>query len=292
MNQKVKGMKAPSDVNVLPKHYDELWKKMTICKVSEHVFAYIGGGNTTAFVLPTRVVIIDAGKPIPIMEKIRHEIEAFTKKKVDTVILTHFHSDHTGAAPVFSDCTIISSDLLLKRLKEAKRKPPKGYELTFPNRTFDDQVEIKDGDIQLIVKRTGGHTDDSAYVYCPNYKVLAAGDNLIVNAYPFGAKGCNPDLWIQALEEYLSCDVEYYIPGHGPVVGKDKVKDFLDYIVEVMKVMKELIAKRNPEKDVLKAAGDMEYCYTPSDPTRKEFYRRWKRQYLSNWYRFWKKELY
>ena len=282
-------MKAPADSNMLPKHYDELWRKMTICKVSEHVFAYIGGGNTTALVLPTRVVIIDTGKPIPIMAKIRNEIEETTKKKVDTVILTHFHSDHTGATPVFSDCTIISSNLLLKSLKQAKRKPPPGYELVFPNKTFDDRIEIKDGDIQLIVKRTGGHTDDSTYVYCPDYKVLVAGDNLIVNAYPFGAKGGNPDLWIQALKEFLSCDVDYYIPGHGPVVGKDKVEEFLDYMVEVKKVMKELIADGALEKDVLKAAGNVKYCYTPSDPSREEFYRRWKRQYLSNWYRFWKK---
>jgi cyclase len=154
---------------------------------------------------------------------------------------------------------------------------------------FDDQIVIREGDIQVIVKRTGCHTDDSTFVYCPNYRVLAAGDNLIVNAYPFGAKGGNPDLWIQALREYLSCNVDYYIPGHGPVVGKDKVKEFLDYMIEVRKVMKELIAKGNPEKEVLKAAGEVKYCYTPSDSTRKEFYNRWRQQYLSNWYRFWKK---
>ncbi|MBU6996950.1 MAG: hypothetical protein HXS41_09505 [Theionarchaea archaeon] len=52
---------------------------MTTHRVSEHVFAYIGGGNTTALVLPTRIVIIDAGKPLPIMKKIRHEIEGVTK---------------------------------------------------------------------------------------------------------------------------------------------------------------------------------------------------------------------
>ena len=173
------------------------------------------------------------------------------------VILTRFHSDHTGVTPVFSGCTIVSSHLLLKRLKEAKRKPPQGYELVFPNRTFDDQLEIEDSPIRLIVKETGGHTDDSIYVYCPNYKVLATGGNLIVNAYPFGAKGCNPDLWIQPLEEFLSSNVDYFIPDHRPVVGKDKVKEFLDYMMG-RTVMKELIAERNLKKDSLKAA-EVEY---------------------------------
>lgn len=224
------------------------------------------------------------------MVETRNEIEAISNKKVDMVILTHFHSDHTRATPVFSDCTIVSSTLLLKRLKEAKRKPPEGYELTFPNKTFDDQIEIQDGTIRLIVKQTGGHTDDSTYVYCPDYKVLAPGDNLIVNIYPFAGKGCNPDVWIQALKEYLSCDVDSFIPGHGPVAGKDEVKEFLNYMVEVRTVMKGLIAEGEPKEDVLKTAGDVEYCYTLRD-TEDQYYRRWKDQYLNKWYSVWKKEL-
>jgi glyoxylase-like metal-dependent hydrolase (beta-lactamase superfamily II) len=235
--------------------------------------------------------MVDVGKPIPVMVTIRNEIEALTNKKVDTVILTHFHSDHTGATPVFSDCTIISSTLLLKRLKEAKRKPHKGYTLVFPNKTFDNQLEIQDGGIRLIVKQTGGHSSDSTYVYCPEYRVLAAGDNLIVNTYPFGGKGCNPDLWIHALREYVMCDVDSFIPGHGPVTGKDGVTELLDYMVTVRTVMRELITAGNPAEDVLKAAGDVKYCYTPQDPTNEQYYKRWKERYLRSWYNAWKKEL-
>lgn len=86
-------------------------------------------------------------------------------------------------------------------------------------------------------------------VYCPTYNVLATGGNFIVNMYPFAGKGCNPDLWIQALKEYLSCVVNSFIPGHGPVAGKDEVKEFLAYMVEVRTVMKELIAEGEPKED-------------------------------------------
>lgn len=261
---------------------------MTIHNLTENVFVSMNGGNTTALVLPKKVVIVDAGHPVPSMVETRRKVEAVSGRKVEMVILTHFHSDHTGALPVFADCTILSSDLVLKNLKTANRKPPPGYELTFPNQSFHDQLNVSDGDIQLVVKQTGGHTDDSTYVYCPNYRVLATGDNLVVDVYPFGAKGSNADLWIQVLEEYLSCDATHFIPGHGPTAGKEKVREFRDYMVSVKTIMKELIAEGESREEVLKRAGEVKYSYTPRDPTNEAYYKRWKEQYLNSWYNTWK----
>ncbi|MFX0095580.1 MAG: MBL fold metallo-hydrolase, partial [Candidatus Hodarchaeota archaeon] len=147
-------------------------------KVSENVFAFIGHGNISALLLPTKVVMIDVGRQVSEMIGIRKKIEQISKKKVEIIILTHFHSDHSFGLPAFSDCKIISSELLVKRLKQAKRNPPKGYTAVFPNEIFKNYHEIQDGDVRVIVKQTGGHTDDSTYIYCPNYKILAAGDNL------------------------------------------------------------------------------------------------------------------
>ena len=198
---------------------------MIFRNVTENVFVIVGSpayANVTALVLPKTAVMVDCGIQLPAVTEVRKEIEEISKVKVDTVILTHFHSDHTRALPAFSDCRIISSNLLLNNLKRAGRKPPKGYEITFPNKTFADQLEIQDGNIRLLIKRTGGHTDGSTHVYCPNYKVVVAGDNLWINYYPWGgARNGDPDLWIQALEEYLSLDAEYFIPGHGPAGTKE-----------------------------------------------------------------------
>ena len=237
--------------------------------------------NVTALVFPKRVVMVDCGIRLPAVMEIRREIEGISKRKVETVILTHFHSDHTRALPAFSDCRIISSNLLLKNLKQAGRKPPEGFELTFPNETFDDQLEFQDGDIRLIIKRTGGHTDGSTYVYCPNYKVIVAGDNLWINYYPWGgARNGDPDLWIQALQEYLSLDTEFFIPGHGPVGRKDNVTELLDYIKNVRKVMKEPIALGKTEEEILKAGDEVEYHISgiAKPSTLKRWCKVWRKQ--------------
>jgi glyoxylase-like metal-dependent hydrolase (beta-lactamase superfamily II) len=238
--------------------------------------------NVTAFVLPRAVVMVDCGIRLPAVMEIRREIEGISKRKVEIVILTHFHSDHTRALPAFSDCRIISSNLFLKNLRRAGRKPPEGFSLTFPNETFDDQMEIQDYDIRLIIKRTGGHTDGSTYIYCPNYKAIVAGDNLFINYYPWGgARNGDPDLWIEALQEYLSLDAEHFIPGHGPVGRRDNVTELLDYMKNVREVMTEMITLGKAEEEVLKASDKVEYYVSGLA----------KPSTLKRWHKIWRKRL-
>ncbi len=257
---------------------------MIFQKVSENVFAVVGGparANVTALVLPKRVVLVDCGIQLSAATETRREIEKISGKKVEVVILTHFHSDHTHALPVFSDCRIISSNLLLRNLKLAGRKTTEGFKPTFPNETYDEQLEIRDGDARLIIKRTGGHTDCSTYVFCPNYRTIATGDNLWTEYYPWGgARGGDPDVWIQTLQEYLSLDAEHFIPGHGPVGGKDSVVALLSYLNKVRDVMREEIALRKNEEEVLSAGGEVKYYPSgashPHISTLKKWYRIWR----------------
>lgn len=253
-------------------------------KVSENVFAIVGRpayANVSVFVLPERVVFVDCGIQLPAVKKVRREIEEISKRRVEIVVLTHFHSDHTRALPAFSDCRIISSNLLLKNLKLAGRKAPEGFKQAFPTETFDKQLELRDGDIRLLVKETGGHTDGSTYVFCPNYRTIAAGDNLWTEYYPWGgARGCDPDLWVEALKELLSLDAEFFIPGHGPVGKKDCVINLLDYLHNVSSVMKEMITAGKTEEEVVRAGLQVKYYQSgasrPHISTFKKWYKIWR----------------
>ena len=187
-------------------------------KITDNCYALVNGVNTTAFILPSQVVMIDAGarRPPTEMQAVRRQIENLASKPVKTVILTHFHSDHTHSLPFYANCTIIASTRLAKHLHDAKRKKIPGFPVVVPTELFEDSLELQDGAIRLIIKRTGGHTDDSSYVYCPSDRVLVSGDNLMPG-YPWGGKGSSLHHWIRALEEYLTLDVDTIIPGHGPL---------------------------------------------------------------------------
>lgn len=255
---------------------------MIFKKISNNVFVIVGSpayANVTALILPKGVTLVDCGIRLPSAEETRREIEEISKRKVDTVVLTHFHSDHTRALPAFSDCRIISSNRLSRNLEQAGRKAPKGYKLTFPNETFEDHLEIQDGKVQLFIKRTGGHTDGSTYAYCPNYKAIAAGDNLFINCYPWGgARNGDPDLWIKALQEYLSLDAEFFIPGHGPVGRIDNVIELLDYMKKVRDAMKGMIALGKTEEEVIKAGDEVEYYVSgiAKPSTLKKWHKVWR----------------
>jgi glyoxylase-like metal-dependent hydrolase (beta-lactamase superfamily II) len=252
---------------------------MVFTKVSENVYTIIGPpayANVTVFVLPNQAVLADCGIQLPAVTEVKRALEAISAVQIKTVILTHFHSDHTRALPAFADCRIISSPLMLKNLRLSGRKPPEGYRLTLPNEVFVDRLEIQDGDVHLIVKHTGGHTDGSTYIYSPEHGVVAAGDNLWINYYPWGgAKNGDPDLWIQALEEYLSLNAKYFVPGHGPVGSKENVVELLTYIRKIRNAMMEAITSGKTKAEVIKAGDEVEY-YT-SGIAKSSTLRKWEK---------------
>ena len=249
-------------------------------KITVNCYALINGVNTTAIILPSQVVMIDAGarRPPTEMQAVRRQIEDLASKPVKTVILTHFHSDHTHSLPFYSDCTIIASTRLAKHLHDAKRKTLPGFPSVAPTKLFEDSLELQDRAVRLIIKRTGGHTDDSSYVFCPKERVLVTGDNLMPG-YPWGGKGSSLHQWIRALQEYLTLDVDTIIPGHGPLMTKAFVQDRLDFMLKVQVTMQELITQGKSEKEVLAAADGIPYLKPLSPQAKPQVLRRW----YKNW---------
>lgn len=252
-------------------------------KVVENVYVIVGKpayANVAAIVLPEQVVMVDCGIQVSAAKEVRREIEQISEKRVETVVLTHFHSDHTHALSEFSDCRIVSSNLLSKNLKSAVRRTVKELRPVFPNETFDDQLEITDHDVRLVARRTGGHTDCSTHVHCASYGVVVAGDNLVWSCYPWGARNSDPDVWVRTLREYLSLDAEHFVPGHGSVGGKHKVAELLGYLDGINSLMRQMIASGKDEREVLRAAQGIPYSQSRTGPTHVTS--------LRNWFRFWR----
>ncbi|MBD3190902.1 MAG: MBL fold metallo-hydrolase [Candidatus Heimdallarchaeota archaeon] len=274
---------------------------LEIEKVTDNIFAVVDRstiGNVAAFVLPSKIAVIDSGMNIPLVKKFREHVEKESNKKTEILILTHFHGDHIFGNQVFSDCRIIATKPLADRMTESletdwteekleqwkqEAEDPsmlEELEITLPNETFDEEMQIKDKNITLQIKRTGGHTEGSTYVYCPEYKALVAGDNLFIKRYPWGGdKTADPDKWIDTLEEYLSLEIDYFIPGHGSISTKEEVQEFLDYLRKVKQLIQDMNAKGKNKEEILKACHEIEF-YPPS---REES----KKMTLERWYEVW-----
>jgi len=271
---------------------------MPFKKVAENVYSIADGstrGNVAAYVLPSQIIFIDSGMHLPIVKEFREKLEKETGKKTTHLLITHTHGDHIFGNQIFKDCKIIASELTEESMKESEKTnwaPDKikemlknaedpsalaGLEIVLPTETFKERMEISDGDVKVILQRTGGHTEGSSYVYCPKYKALTAGDNLFIDSFPWGgAPTANPLKWIEALEEYLALDVDYFLPGHGPVSNQDKIKEFLDYLTKIVNLMKEMLAAGKSEEEILKAADEVAY-----HPPRRE---QWKTLTLKKWF--------
>ena len=273
---------------------------MSIEKIKDNVYAITDGstrGNVAAYVLPSQIVFVDSGMHIPLIKKFREHIEQETGKKASILLITHAHGDHVFGNQIFEDCEIVTSVLTHEAMIESKDKnwTPEALEewkknsedpaaldslkIVLANKTFEDEFEITDGDVQVILKRTGGHTEGSSYAYCPNYKVMFAGDNLFNHSFPWGGTPTsNPVKWAEAIQEYINLDVEHYIPGHGLISDKKPLEEFLDYLNKIISLMKDLLAKGESEDEIIKQANKIEY-YPP-----REGREQWKDLSLRKWY--------
>ncbi|MFW9923665.1 MAG: MBL fold metallo-hydrolase [Candidatus Thorarchaeota archaeon] len=271
---------------------------MTIEKVVDNVYAITDGstrGNVAAIVLPSQIIFIDSGMNIPIIKDFRKKLEKDTGKKASTLIITHQHSDHIFGNQVFEDCKIITSKKTYDQMLESNKtqwtpenltqwkqnaedpKSLEGLKIVLAKEFFEETFEIVDGDEKILVKETGGHTNGSSYVFHPKNKVIISGDNLFNKSFPWGGTDTSdPYVWINALEEYLNLDVDNFIPGHGPISGKDLVKEFLAYMQKIIGLMEDLVSKGVCEEKILQQANDIEY-YAP----RRE---QWKALTLKKWY--------
>ncbi|MHA1213548.1 MAG: MBL fold metallo-hydrolase [Candidatus Heimdallarchaeota archaeon] len=271
---------------------------MSYEKVTENVYAITDGttrGNVCAFVLPSQIVFIDSGMHLPVLRKFREDLEKETGKKTSTLLITHRHGDHIYGNQVFSDCKIIAHKFTKAQLEISNEKewtPEKiqemiksvedptsleGLEIVLPTESFETKLEIEDFDVKLLYKNTGGHTKGCSYVYYPEAKALAVGDNLFNGMFPWGGDpSANPEVWLSALKQYLELDVEYIIPGHGPVCGKEGVTQFKEYLETVIVLMRKMITEKYSENAIVEKANAIEY-----PPPKRE---QWKQLSLKKWY--------
>ncbi|MFX0093417.1 MAG: MBL fold metallo-hydrolase [Candidatus Hodarchaeota archaeon] len=223
---------------------------------TEKLFANAGGIALNNF-----IVVIDPTM-FPVTAKLlRAKLERQFNLPIKYLYITHYHGDHVWGIGSFKDTTIFGSTVLIQNMIRARKTEwtPENFEnwkkrdpdstdfideieIIIPSIGFQCKLEIHDEDLVIEFYQSGGHTSCSGYAYFPHEKVLFAGDLMFAKGYPYaGDPSCDPNQWIQVFKDFLELDFEILIPGHGPVVGEEEVKNHLTFFEGFKEATKDVI---------------------------------------------------
>jgi len=173
---------------------------------TSNVYLVLGSYNS----LDAVNTLVDVGADIGIIEKLHNMHTGIGKQKVERVVLTHQHYDHT---------------VILPEIRKVFKPQVYAYSPTL----HGVDTLVKDGDMLTMgdqvfeVIHTPGHSHDSICLYCENDGILFVGDTPVIIRSPNGTFG---EGIVHLLQRLVRKDVKKIYFGHGPPVTKG-AKDIL-----------------------------------------------------------------
>lgn len=143
--------------------------------------------------------LIDVGSDPSIIETLEATATGIGKKKIDQVILTHGHSDHTAVLP-----------LIIKAYHPSVMAF--SHYLDGVDRVLKNGDVIRAGDALLEVIHTPCHTEDSICLYNPDSGALFVGDTPVIIQ---SADGGYERRFYEALKNICNRKVKTIYFGHG-----------------------------------------------------------------------------
>jgi len=175
------------------------------------------------------------------------EAARISGKRIDRLINTHHHVDHTlGNAMFPSETQIVAHAKAKEEMERAglavlpviERLAPHfagkldGVQERLPDVTFDGaamDLVVSDRRVRLLHYGTG-HTRGDVIVYLPDERILFAGDLAFFYVTPLAHEG-HIGNWIRNVERILDeVDAETVVPGHGPPAKKGEWREMLGYL--------------------------------------------------------------
>lgn len=229
-----------------------------------YVETKIRGCNPSILFTKEGAVFIDTAQLITnLLEMIE-----FAKKRgpIKYLINTEAHIDHifgnhwfAGVCPVIGHedlkdmfwtvagdvpCYEYSVDVLERQDKAGLPLMPskEDYIVNMPQITFNDRMSIKLGDHTLKLYHTPGHSDSQICVYVPEERTVFVGDSLFIDCQIW-LHSANIKELLATLDFLDTLDVDYVVPGHGPVVGKEGIQQNRAFIMEWIEAVREGMAK-------------------------------------------------
>jgi cyclase len=246
------------------------------------------GGNVTVAIGKDAIIMVD-GQFAPMHDKLKAAIEAKSKLPIKYLVNTHYHGDHTGGNEGFTRAgvTVVAHPFVGKILSEGftngltgAKTPPRPAEalpkLTYTGESMALHVQGRHARLRHPAR---AHTGGDTYVFFGDANVLATGDTVTMGRYPNidFANGGNIRGMIKASDAYLRLtnDKTKIVPGHGPLMTRDQLKEYRAMLVTARDRMAKLIKEGKTEQEVLalKPFADLDAKWSQSDQASTNFMR-------------------
>lgn len=268
--------------------------KISSQPLGDGLFMLTGAGcNIVAHTGPDGVVLVDGG--------LARNAKALTQAvaalpqggTVRTLFNTHWHPEQTGLNLSLgtAGATIIAQENTRLWLTQNitypwdGRKFAKFPKVAQPNKTFYDKGALDSG-VRYGYIADAAHTDGDLYVYFPEQNVLAVGDAVYGQGWPF------MDYWtggwiggivggLQRIQSVANKDTKI-VPGQGPLVSFADLATQLDMYGNIYDQLVKMLNKGHSPAEAVAAKPAKEYEAKMGDPDlfiRRSFESLWA--YLS-----------
>lgn len=199
-------------------------------------------------------ILIDSGNSKEHTEEILYKLSKIGVNKIDYIVITHWHWDHTYGLSYLDGIKMGSNttNKQLKRLKEIAELENKKLFIdeknTFSNLEklykdnrsietlnlyFDKKMFLDLGDLEIELNSVGGdHSEDSSLIYIKKDKVAFLGD-LTYRGFWNGKRYNSIENLEKIYKELFSYDCETYITSHKKIYTREELKKEIEDMIEI-----------------------------------------------------------
>lgn len=220
------------------------------------------GGTIGWLIEKNGIVVVDTQFP----EQAEHLIENIKEQsdhKIDLVMNTHHHGDHSGGNIAFkglADKVVAHANSKANQARQAKERNREDRQL-YPDTTFNDNWSQKVGSEVVTATYFGpAHTNGDVVIHFENANVAHLGDLMFNRRFPFIDKSSGASIknWISVLQQIRSKydDETMFIFGHAAdgyqITGnKVDITAFEGYLTNLLTFVESELKAGKPQEDIL-----------------------------------------
>jgi len=218
------------------------------------------GGTVVWRIAEDGIAVVDTQFP-PSAKQLIEEVKKRSERKIDYVINTHHHGDHSSGNIEFKGLAdkIVAHANSKENQRNSAEKNGKLDEILLPDTTFDKTWKARLGSEKITATYFGpAHTNGDAIIHFENDNVAHMGDLHFHMRHPYIDKstGASIENWIKVLDAAIDkYDNEtIFVSGHAEPVndltgGKDRLRSKNAYLNTLLEVVgKEIKSGKSKEE--------------------------------------------